>query len=64
MCAEWNGLIQKDKQIINLGDRSFGPWVLYFGYSPREELRLLCLHNSMGTPAELAASPKRLTSGD
>ena len=40
---------KKSKQIINLDDRHFGHWCCTSDTDPREELRLLCLHNSRAT---------------
>ena len=49
---EW-AWFQKGKQIINLGRRSFRARVLYFGYSPRDELRLQYPRYSIGARAEM-----------
>jgi hypothetical protein len=43
---------------------SLRAWVLYFGYSLREELPLQFPQDSMDAPAGVAASTKRMTIGD
>jgi hypothetical protein len=56
---------QKDKQIINLVARLImSAGVVLLIHPPRTFARTVRLGNSMGTPAKMVASPKRVTNGD
>ena len=64
ICCPNDGLFQKGKQIINLGAAHFELGCCTSDTALAKNCAYSVLGNSMGAPAEMVASTKRMTNGD